>query len=472
MISDPVAAPSPRSRRHARLGSLADRRLAGLTTVAMGTGTVLALAGVGSRAVPLALAGGALAWIAIVLVMGHRWLDPMLVVALAVPLPAVWAAGDVRIAAVAPITAAVLAGWMIDGGPLARHFDWGSLPLRVLGLLTFVLALAAVASPFPLLALREFANLILLFGLLIAATGFFVERPRARGRVAALLALLSVGCGALAVLEAVGVLPGEFPRFGTPYNRAALGFGQPNGLGLFLALTMPLVAWRAGGAESGAQRWLWRVALGTTALGLLATFSRGSWAAVIAGAAALVLAREWRAALRIAGLALVSVLFLDVISGGMVQDTMARTIGDWVVEQRASLTLAGILMFLDHPLLGVGPGGFEMELDQYGILVPSLFDFQPTPHNAYVQMAAEAGAGGLLLYLGLLGGFLRRSARAIRVGDGAEAALQRALLWSLGVLVVEGFFVWPYAHGTGQAAILILALVASAPRLDAGSTRP
>ena len=95
MISDPVAAPSPRSRRHARLGSLADRRLAGLTTVAMGTGTVLALAGVGSRAVPLALAGGALAWIAIVLVMGHRWLDPMLVVALAVPLPAVWAAGDV-----------------------------------------------------------------------------------------------------------------------------------------------------------------------------------------------------------------------------------------------------------------------------------------------------------------------------------------------------------------------------------------
>ena len=212
--------------------------------------------------------------------------------------------------------------------------------------------------------------------------------------------------------------------------------------------------------------------MGTTALGLLATFSRGSWAAVIAGAAALVLAREWRAALRIAGLALVFVLTLDLISGGMVQDTMTRTIGDWVVEQRADLTLAGILMFLDHPLLGVGPGGFELELDHYGILVPSLFDFQPTPHNAYVQWAAETGAAGLLLYLGLLGGFLRRSARAIRVGGAAEASLQRALLWSLGVLVIAGLFVWPYSHGTGQAVILILALVASAPRPDSGSALP
>ena len=182
MISDPVAVLSSRARWRVLSDSSADRRLAGLTTAAMGAGTVLALAGVGSRAVPLAIAGGVLAWIAFVLVMGHRWLDPMLVVALSVPFPAVWAAGDLRIAAAAPITAAALVGWMIDGGPLARHFNSGSLPLRVLGLLTLVLTLAAVASP---------------------------------------------------------------------YNRAALGFGQPNGLGLFLALTMPLVAWCAGSAERG-----------------------------------------------------------------------------------------------------------------------------------------------------------------------------------------------------------------------------
>jgi O-antigen ligase len=455
----------------ARLGPVLDRRFAGAVVGALGAGTVMALAGGGARAPVLIAVGCGAAGVALVLLMAHEWLDAMLVVALSAPLPALYAADGVRIAAAAPVTAAAIAAWMLRGGPLARGFDPGALPWRTLAFLALVLCAAAAVAVQPVLALRELVNLLLLLALVVAATDWLRARPGARPRVAGALAMLAVGCGALAVLEAVGVIPGAFPRFDTPYNRAALGFGQPNGLGLFLAVTLPLVVWRAGSAEGGGRQLLWRTGVAVVAAGLLATFSRGSWASAIAGAALLALAGQWRTTLKIFGVALIAVALLDVGSGGMVRDTIARTFGDWVVEQRAALTLSGILMFLDHPFMGVGPGGFETHVDQYGILVPELFDFQPTPHNAYVQMAAEAGLAGLVLYVVLLGVLVRESARALRERRGGEAefALQRALLWSLGALVMSGFFVWPYAHGTGQAVMLVCALVASAPRAAVGA---
>ena len=62
---------------------------------------------------------------------------------------------------------------------------------------------------------------------------------------------------------------------------------------------------------------------------------------------------------------------IDVGSGGLLTDTVIRTLDDWVIEQRAALMLAGVLMFLAHPLLGVGPGGYENELERFGISQPS-----------------------------------------------------------------------------------------------------
>jgi O-antigen ligase len=270
------------------------------------------------------------------------------------------------------------------------------------------------------------------------------------------------------LLEAVRVVPNEFTRYGTPYNRAALGFGQPNALGLFFVMTLPLVVWKVG--RTPRRRWPWSLALGFVAIGLLATFSRGAWASAVLGSAALALAGQWRASARILRWVLVATVVLDLMSGGMVRDTFERTLGDWIIEQRVGLTYAGVLMFVDHPLAGVGPGGYEAQLDQYGVILSGLTDFQPTPHNAFVQMAAEAGIGGLVLYVALFVSFLRRAAGRVRAGseNADEAGLDRALLWSLGGLAISGFFLWPLSHGTGEVMALLFALIASAPR----SVRP
>jgi len=151
-------------------------------------------------------------------------------------------------------------------------------------------------------------------------------------------------------------------------------------------------------------------------------------------------------------------------------------------------------MFLDRPLLGVGPGGFAERVEEYAARVPGLWDYQATPHNAYVQMAAEAGAVGLLAFLLFLGACLLVLVRAAR-GEGiarndgslsqdrerdrrgaqrrargrasGEASLRRAVLCSLATLLVASLGIWPFAHGSGEAVVLVLALGFSTPSPEA-----
>lgn len=60
---------------------------------------------------------------------------------------------------------------------------------------------------------------------------------------------------------------------------------------------------------------------------------------------------------------------------------------------------AGIRMFADRPLLGVGAGAYDVAFGvKYGVQNGPWF----VTHNAYIQIAAELGIFGLLFYLGLM----------------------------------------------------------------------
>src|SRR5207253_1155984 len=74
--------------------------------------------------------------------------------------------------------------------------------------------------------------------------------------------------------------------------------------------------------------------------------------------------------------------------------------------------------FRDHPLLGIGTGGF-------GTVDPQLY-----PHNIVLEAAAELGFPGLVLVLGILAYGVRAVLRALRGSEGEEkrrAALIAAL---------------------------------------------
>ncbi|MBX6364983.1 MAG: O-antigen ligase family protein, partial [Gemmatimonadetes bacterium] len=389
----------------------ADALLALGACTALATGVTLALAGAAADATALAAVGGALALAAIVALVAAGLVPATLVVALAVPLPAVYDADGLRIAAVAPVGAAVLLAWALRRGADRTRIRTGALPRRALAALVLATLVAAAFAPNVALSARETLNFVLLLGLLAAATDELARDRAAAARLADALVAGAGVCGALAVLEMARIIPGQFPRWGTPFNRAALGFGQPNALGFFLALALPLTLRRLGAAR-GLARLPWGAAALCAAAGLLATFSRAAWVAAALGVAALLLAGQRRRALRLLLAAAVAAVIADIASGGMVRDTAERTIGDWVVEQRAALFLAGLRMFVQHPLTGVGPGGFADQVERYGAQVSNLWDYQATPHNAYVQMAAEGGILGVLTFVAFLAAALRAFVRA------------------------------------------------------------
>lgn len=440
-----------------------DAMLALLATGVLAAGCVLALAGAAGGATTLALAGAAAAGAGVVVLMASGLLSAALVVAVAAPLPALYTSGTARLATVAPVAAGALVAWIIRRGVDRGSLRLGALPRRALLLLVGAFILATLLADDVALSARETLNFLLLAALLLAVTDELTARPEIRAQLVDLLVLCAGACGVLGVMEGVGIIPGDFPRWGTPFHRAALGFGQPNGLGFFLAALLPLAAYRFA-SSSGVPRFLSAAALAAASLGLVATFSRASWVAALAGVGVLALAGQRRLALRIGALVLLGGLAVELGGGGIISDTVTRTVGDWVVEQRAALFLAAVQMFLTHPVTGIGPGGFADQVRDYAARITQLWDYQDTPHNAYIQMAAETGVLGLIAFCLFFGACLHLLLRAARGSDpGRERGLRLALLSSFATVMVASLGIWPFAHGTGEVVVLLLALGFSDP---------
>lgn len=464
------SAPTTRGAREAAQPSGPVRWLAEwlppAAVIGLGAGTVAALSGAVSGNVLLAIGGIGLSAMAVIYLMAGQWVDPLVALALTLPLPALYSTSAIRLAPAAPMTALVIIAWVLAWPGRRRIMRPARLPVWTGVLLLGAFGFAGILTPHRADALREILNLGVLLVLLALATDLIARAPGRSTPLVRVIAAVAAVTGGLAVLETVGVLPGRFPE-PSGFNRAALGFGQPNGLGMFLALSLPFVVHVRAVTESRAARWAAGLALAATVAGLIGTFSRGSWLSVLAGAAILPLAGRWRSPLRIWGGALLFAIAVDLLSGGAVREAVFGLLRDWSVAQRAALMLAGVNMFLEQPLVGVGPGGFVSELDRVGALVPHLWDLQPTPHNAYIQVAAETGILGLAAFGIFLAALFRQVLRLARAeGSRRERSLHAAILWAFAIVLAEGMVEWPFSHGHGQLVMLIAALGCALPLAD------
>jgi O-antigen ligase len=91
-------------------------------------------------------------------------------------------------------------------------------------------------------------------------------------------------------------------------------------------------------------------------------------------------------------------LFADFLSRGASGD-LNTAVGDTSSGERVQLFGLAITLFETHPVLGVGPEGFDVLSPHY--LSPIEADVYP--HNAILQFAAEYGLVGLALFLVLVG---------------------------------------------------------------------
>jgi putative inorganic carbon (hco3(-)) transporter len=107
---------------------------------------------------------------------------------------------------------------------------------------------------------------------------------------------------------------------------------------------------------------------------------------------------------------------------------------------RTSENLAGLHMWTDHPLLGVGPDNFEVHYPSYSAAIG--IDQRAEPrgaHNLYLESLAELGLLGALAFFGVIYLAIRGAWRARSRLDGRDALLGEGLAVALGAFLICAF---------------------------------
>jgi O-antigen ligase len=188
-------------------------------------------------------------------------------------------------------------------------------------------------------------------------------------------------------------------------------------------------AWRAG-----------RVAV--LGLAVLATGSRSGTLGLAAGAAVAVVLQgrdRWVSAARGAYVAAVvvaaaAVVVVTDVAGSAGQALFGHLWRTRTVDSRFALYQEALAEFAQHPLLGLGIGGFR-DLNTW---TSEGLKFHSAVHNTYLWGIVDLGIGGLLVTAVVMGA-LYRAVRACRVP--AAAALARPVAAGLAAMAIFNLFV-------------------------------
>jgi O-antigen ligase len=198
-------------------------------------------------------------------------------------------------------------------------------------------------------------------------------------------------------------------------------------------------------ALARARRWRWAAAA-TALLGcatLLPTYTRSAWIglSVSLGVLCGLTRPRWI-------LALVSILLLALVLAP--PSYRARALSSFDPHhptnvERTYMWQAGIAMFRDHPLTGVGLEDLRAVYDRYKL--PQARERAGHLHNVPIQIAASMGLAGLiawaLLYTSLFAAATRGLRRTLAAG-GIAAGLRAGVTGLLAGFLLAGLFEWNF----------------------------
>lgn len=316
-----------------------------------------------------------------------------------------------------------------------------------LGLLAAAIALVALFST--LLAANErplteytIGKTLGLF--YVTAVGFAVARALPPGAEARVLRVLAEGIFWSAVIGVAGFVAWKlgWPTTLVQWDRLCSTMpGDPNLYGSVLGIGLLLTA-----TDAQRSRFARLVRLTVLSAALLLTGSRSALVAMFVGGVVCVLLRSrerWITAARTA-YALAAVAFLGtllLLTGPAQRATDSfwdHTWRNFTIESRFDLYDRALEQFGEHPIVGLGIGGFH-----------DLNDWKPgkgahfAVHNTYLWALVDMGIlGGVLLTALLLGAIVRCGRIATRGAAAGPAAVVAAGLAALVVfnLFIDGYY--------------------------------
>jgi O-antigen ligase len=229
------------------------------------------------------------------------------------------------------------------------------------------------------------------------------------------------------------------PRLGGPV-------GSENRYAQILAAVLPLALLQAFRGRKRSHRLAAAICALLITGGICLTFSRGAAVAVTATLVAMVLLRELRIRHVLALFAVLAALVVLVVpdyitrlsslSGVAALSSPSEQQPDASIVGRQTENLAAWHSFLDHPVVGVGPGVYfrEYSRDYGNRLGLKYLQSERRGHSLYLEMAADTGVIGLGAFLALVGTtlvLLYRAAREWRQRDPERALLASSFFFAI-----------------------------------------
>jgi O-antigen ligase len=363
--------------------------------------------------------------------------------------------------------------------PLALLIPFGhrilieKAPIRLPGLLIVALVLVLVHSISALVSIRPHDSLSVVMdwaleGVLLAILIANVIRTKAE-MIAAVNAVIGAGCvmGLIVLFQQFsGLTDNNFFGFGQldaqlmdadgqTQRRLAGPIGETNRFAQIMAVLIPLSVAMATVSRGLTRVLYWGAAIVITA-GMALAFSRGAIVALALAAPFAVFFGVLRVRhVAFGALVMVAILtalphYLDrVLSIGEValQSLNISPVGlrnaDGAARGRLTEMKAAGLVFVDHPILGAGPGMAQIHYPKYAAKVGGKVRAGARrAHNLFLQLAAETGVVGLVVFFVVLGLtflalersrrlYVRHEPQLWAIASGLELALIVSLITSL-----------------------------------------
>ena len=309
--------------------------------------------------------------------------------------------------------------------------------------------------------------------------------------------LLAVGCflGVLSVhQQATNNFDSDYGGFSQVSN-AALGtgdsvdttgqprlagpIGEKNRYAQIMTVLIPLGLFRVWGERRRVLRVAAAVATTFIAFGAVLTFSRGAalglaiTIVLMAGLRYIKLSQLVAIALGVALLFTVQPTYLDRLMtieaiAGATGTKGSADVEDPSFRKRANETISALLVFADHPVIGVGRGLFPVYYADYSDEVGITSDLNTRQaHNLYAGIAAETGLLGFIAFFGIFAATLvalARARRRCRVLAPEYADMATAFILAVTAYLTTGFFLhlayerylWILLALAGSAAYIAL----------------
>jgi O-antigen ligase len=405
-----------------------------------------------------------------------KW-DPLLICVSGMVLTYVWRlhyllpGPFLRLRPVVLVSAGALVLYLIDTDRRRSLAHLNHPVIKLLLALVLVMALSIPGSLWPGasfgLLRADFAKTVIFFFLLAASIRALIDIERLAG--------VYVAGGALYALKVV---------LGS--SRHGLGGYDPNDYSLILVCALPLAVYFVARSRSSFARILATIALLLMTAAVVKSGSRSGFIGLLAiGIYLLIAYRALSLKLRV-GAVVVSLAGLLFVASDSYWERMSTLLNpqedyNWSGQSyggRMEIWKRGIGYMLQRPFLGVGLGSFRRAEGGLSVMAerwrPEGRGFKwSEPHNSFVEVGAELGFTGLIVFLLLIYEGFRALVRVARPpppgrrrSGRAAVAMAQALIAALIGYIVVGFFL---SHAYTTVLYSILGIVVGMTKVTSGT---